>query len=114
MRFAASWRAEFSFAPVQARYVQLFVLDNWGDSVTRVSKLEVYTRDREGGIASLLEGGASIVAVSSSEVPCRNVMSGHATTLPNGADLWVPRGEYSTRCCLHSCPSEFCFACSLQ
>lgn len=58
---------EFNFAPVPARYVQLFILNNWGSSGgVQVANLEVWTRGREGGLASLAEGPpASIVDFSS-------------------------------------------------
>jgi hypothetical protein len=58
---------EFSFPPVKARYVQLFILNNYGHPGSiAVRHFEVWTRAREGGIVSLLEGPpSSIVGVSS-------------------------------------------------
>ncbi|MCI0575506.1 MAG: tandem-95 repeat protein [Chloroflexi bacterium] len=56
----------YPFAPVQARYVQLLLLDNWGNaSYTEVYHFTAQTRDRQGGVVSLLEGGASVAAASS-------------------------------------------------
>jgi VCBS repeat-containing protein len=57
---------EFSFAPVPARYVRLVMHNNWGDpNYLRLRELEVWTREHQGGIVSLLEGGASVVEASS-------------------------------------------------
>ncbi len=58
---------EFTFEPVRAAYVQLFVRNNWGNtSNIVVSHFQVWTRDREGGIVSLQEGPpASITDFSS-------------------------------------------------
>ncbi|MGA1842254.1 MAG: PKD domain-containing protein, partial [bacterium] len=57
---------EFTFAPVRARYVQLFIISNWGyQSYTLADHFQVWTRDHEGGIVSLLEGPKASVVGSS-------------------------------------------------
>jgi PKD repeat protein len=57
----------FSFDPVRASYLQLLIQNNWGHaSELAVHHFQAWTRDREGGIVSLLEGPpSSIVDVSS-------------------------------------------------
>jgi hypothetical protein len=57
----------FRFAPVQARYVQLVVVNRWGTlDLVAVGAFEVWTRSRQGGIISLSEGPpAGIADVSS-------------------------------------------------
>lgn len=58
---------EFTFAPVTAGYVQLVVVTNWGDSgYATANNFQVLTRDREGGIVSLLEGEAMASIAGSS------------------------------------------------
>ena len=48
---------EFSFPPIQVRYVRLFLLNNWGSaSDVCIRHFQLWTRDREGGIVSLREG----------------------------------------------------------
>ncbi|HLO29546.1 MAG TPA: PKD domain-containing protein [Anaerolineales bacterium] len=59
---------EFTFSPIQASYVQLFVRDNWGSTANIVvSHFQVWTRDRDGGIVSLLEGPPATIAGFSSQ-----------------------------------------------
>jgi hypothetical protein len=54
-------RTAFDFEPRLARYVRLNVVDNYGHtSVTRVTGFEVYSQNTEGGVVSLLEGGATV------------------------------------------------------
>ena len=61
---------EFFVSPVQARRVELRIVDNWGHtSVTDLYNFELWTRNREGGIVSLIAdgvtGGASVAGFSS-------------------------------------------------
>ncbi len=58
---------EFTFPGIQARFVKLLVIDNWGNPISlQVRHFEVWSRDREGGIVSLRNGPkARIVDVSS-------------------------------------------------
>ena len=89
---------EFAFPPVEARYVQLVVLNNWGNpAYTYVEGFQVWTRDREGGIVSLPEGPPASVADASSwsgsYVP-ENILDENANTYwstPSGAveNEWV-------------------------
>jgi uncharacterized repeat protein (TIGR01451 family) len=59
---------EFTFAPVSARYVQLFVANNWGNPTNiYVLWFQVWTRDGQGGIVSLREGSPASVAGFSSQ-----------------------------------------------
>ncbi|MBX2999576.1 MAG: tandem-95 repeat protein [Caldilineaceae bacterium] len=47
----------YTFAPVQARYVQLVAVNNWGfGSYTQVFGFEARNRNRDGGIVSLIDG----------------------------------------------------------
>ncbi|MEO1367449.1 MAG: PKD domain-containing protein, partial [Acidobacteriota bacterium] len=56
----------FTLAPTQARRAELRILDNWGHpSVTDLYNLELWTRDRQGGIVSLAAGGAAVASFSS-------------------------------------------------
>jgi RHS repeat-associated protein len=56
---------EHAFPPVQARYVELRILDNHGSTQQiRIAEFEAHTRDREGAIVSL--GGTAIGASSQS------------------------------------------------
>ncbi len=49
---------EFLVAPAQARRVELRIADNWGHaSVTDLYNFELWTRNREGGIVSLVADG---------------------------------------------------------
>jgi PKD repeat protein len=59
----------FTFDPVAARYVQLFIRNNYnnGGFIT-VPLFQLLTRDREGGIVSLLEGPPATVAGFSSQL----------------------------------------------
>jgi PKD repeat protein len=58
----------FSFAPVAARYVELFVTDNWGFSgYTEVGEFQAVTPDRQGGIVSWPYGPPAAIAAVSSE-----------------------------------------------
>lgn len=53
-------------SPVQARFVELYAVDNWGNTVaTDVFSFEVHSRPRQGGIVSLLGAGAEVAEVSS-------------------------------------------------
>ncbi len=52
----------FTMPPVPARYVQLFVLNNYGASYTEVYHFQALTRAREGGIVSALEGPPASIA----------------------------------------------------
>ena len=61
---------DFMIAPVQARRVELRLVDNWGHgSVTDLYNFELWTRNREGGIVSLIAdgvaGGATVAGFSS-------------------------------------------------
>ncbi|MEM7113479.1 MAG: Ig-like domain-containing protein [Chloroflexota bacterium] len=57
----------FTISPVPARYVKLVAEDNWGSSnYIAVAVFRANTRDREGGLVSLDEGGATAVASSQS------------------------------------------------
>ncbi|MCB8978743.1 MAG: tandem-95 repeat protein [Ardenticatenaceae bacterium] len=60
-------RQSFTFPPVAARYVQLYILDGDGSSdYIRLAEFQVWTRERAGGIVSLSAGPPStIVDVSS-------------------------------------------------
>lgn len=59
---------EFTFEPVQAAYIQLFVRNNWGSaSNIAVNHFQVWTRDREGGIVSLQEGPPAAVVEFSTQ-----------------------------------------------
>ncbi|CAG0931401.1 Collagenase ColH [Thermoflexales bacterium] len=64
---ADSLSHEYTFEPVQAKYVQLYVVNNWGNiSYTYVYHFQVWTRDRQGGIVSLREGPPARIAGFSS------------------------------------------------
>ncbi|MBV7330997.1 discoidin domain-containing protein [Chloroflexi bacterium TSY] len=79
---------EFTFDPVQARYVQLFIKNNHGGSYIQVNHFQVWTRDRQGGIVSLREGPpASIVAASSQCCPA-NAPEKAIDEIPGSA--WFP------------------------
>ncbi len=58
---------EFTFAPVQAKYVQLYIINNHGSSAyIKLDNFQVWTRSRAGGLVSQKEGPcASIVDFSS-------------------------------------------------
>jgi hypothetical protein len=59
---------EFSFPPIKARHVQLFILNNYGfPGSIALRHFEVWTRAREGGVVSLLEGPPSSIGGVSSE-----------------------------------------------
>jgi len=78
----------FTFARVAARYVELFVADNWGDPGTiSVQKLQVWTADRQGGIVSWPFGPPASVAAASSG------------TTPEAALDDNPFSVWSTPCC---------------
>jgi len=63
----------FTFKPVRAAYVKLFVQNNWGHaSQLAVRHFQVWTRDRDGGIVSLLEGPPSTIVDVSSEYGAGN------------------------------------------
>ncbi len=57
----------FAFPPVEARYVKLRILDNWGGANIQLMDLAVRNRTRQGGLVSLAAGPtpASVVAFSS-------------------------------------------------
>lgn len=57
----------FTFPPATARFARLVVVSNHGGASTSVGGVSLTTRDREGGIVSLAEGGrtGSIAAVTS-------------------------------------------------
>ncbi|HEX6386016.1 MAG TPA: discoidin domain-containing protein, partial [Anaerolineae bacterium] len=59
---------EFTFSPVHARYVQLFIRSNHGGSQLQVNHFQVWTREREGGIVSLHEGPPAAIAAFSSQL----------------------------------------------
>jgi uncharacterized repeat protein (TIGR01451 family) len=61
------YQHEFTFVPVQARYVQLYIFNNHGSSAyTKLDDFQVWTRSRAGGLVSQKEGPcASIVDFSS-------------------------------------------------
>jgi PKD repeat protein len=62
--------ASFTFAPVSATYVELFVLDNWqGFGTLVLAKFQVSTPDRQGGIASWPYGPPASIAAFSSDQP---------------------------------------------
>ncbi len=69
---------EFTFPGIQARFVKLFVIDNHGSTnQVVVTKFEVWSRDRQGGIVSLRDGPRpTIVDVSS--------------VFPSIIDQWIP------------------------
>ncbi len=53
-------------SPVQARFVELYAVDNWGNTVaTDVFNFEIHSRPRQGGVVSLIGAGASVAEVSS-------------------------------------------------
>ena len=57
---------DFTFPPVQARFVELYAVDTWGSTVgVDVFNFEVHSRPRQGGIVSLLGSGAAVADVSS-------------------------------------------------
>ncbi|MCG8456095.1 MAG: Ig-like domain-containing protein, partial [Holophagales bacterium] len=57
---------EFPLPLVPARRVELRIVDNWGHgAVTDLYHLELWTRDREGGILSLVSAGAAVADFSS-------------------------------------------------
>ncbi len=59
---------ECTFEPIHARYVQLVVLNNWGNSrYTRVGHVQVLTRDRQGGIVSFPPNPSDAIAGYSSQ-----------------------------------------------
>ena len=57
----------FSFAPVKARYVRLVMINPGGTGSwsRKIDGFGVFTPERDGGIVSLLEGGASVVTATS-------------------------------------------------
>lgn len=73
----------FTMPPVAARYVQLFVLDNYGASYTEVYYFQALTRAREGGIVSALEGPPASIAAFSSQntsLPASNAIDENSST----------------------------------
>ena len=57
----------FTFPPVTAKYVELFVVDNWGATAfVQMQQFEVWTADRQGGIVSWPYGPTASVVGSSS------------------------------------------------
>lgn len=62
--------ATFAIGPVAARFLELLVVDNWGDNgTTSVAKLQVLTADRQGGIVSWPFGPPASVVASSGSTP---------------------------------------------
>jgi hypothetical protein len=62
--------ATFAIGSVAARFVELLVVDNWGDNgTTSVSKLQALTADRQGGIVSWPFGPPASVVASSGSTP---------------------------------------------
>ncbi|MBX2998860.1 MAG: tandem-95 repeat protein [Caldilineaceae bacterium] len=58
----------FSIAPVQARYVMLRALDNWGSADgLEVAHFQVLTRQRDGGLVSMYEGLPAFILDASSQ-----------------------------------------------
>lgn len=60
-------RHEFNFPPVKASYLQLVILNNYGGTYIETYDFDVLTRDREGGIVSLIEGPPASIAGFSSQ-----------------------------------------------
>ncbi|MEM8960784.1 MAG: PKD domain-containing protein [Acidobacteriota bacterium] len=85
----------FSFAPTRARWVELHMLDNWGNgSAIDVYVFEVLSREREGGNVSLEAGGAVIADFSTErQDPERaldlNDFSRWESANGNGTDQWI-------------------------
>ncbi|MEQ9541573.1 MAG: tandem-95 repeat protein [Deltaproteobacteria bacterium] len=66
---ADAYRQEFTFAPVRARFVRLTMISNHGaPTVSALPFLEIRNRPRNGGVVSLLEGGAQIVSATDPDV----------------------------------------------
>ena len=88
---------QFDFTPVSARYIQLYIIDNWGYNYSvSVIEFEVLTPERQGGIVSLLEGlPARIVDYSSQyssfypEYLLDESGSYWASSAGNTTDQWV-------------------------
>jgi hypothetical protein len=79
---------DYTFPAVQAKYVQLYIINNGGGSYTQVYHFQAWTRDREDGIVSLREGPPASVTDYSSRYSTSSTYNPPNAIDENSSSYW--------------------------